>query len=64
MIDITRYEVNEHGELPVSYGRYVRWEDVQDLIKEFETCQNYSTGYDDGWAEGYDAGREDGKKYE
>jgi hypothetical protein len=28
--DITRYEVNEHGEISLSYGRYVRYEDYED----------------------------------
>jgi hypothetical protein len=32
--DIVRYEVNEHGELPLSYGRYVRWEDYEDAVRE------------------------------
>lgn len=27
MNEITRYELNEYGELPLSNGRYVRWEE-------------------------------------
>lgn len=34
--EITRYEINECGELPVSYGRYVRWEDYQDVVDKLE----------------------------
>lgn len=55
MADITRYEINEHGELPLSYGRYVRWEDVQELLDLVEGLQDaedsYENGFDDGWAE-------------
>lgn len=53
--DITRYEINEHGELPLSYGRYVRWGDVQELLDLVEGLQDaedsYENGFDDGWAE-------------
>lgn len=64
MSDLTRYDINEHGELPLSYGRYVRWEDVQELIGDYEKQieelatevdnlgSRYDDGYDDGW---YDA---------
>jgi hypothetical protein len=31
--DITRYEVNEHGEIPLSYGRYVRYDDYDDHVQ-------------------------------
>jgi hypothetical protein len=31
--DIIRYEVNEQGELPLSYGRYVRFEDYEDRVQ-------------------------------
>lgn len=55
MNDITRYEINEHGEIPLSYGRYVRWEDVQELLDLVEGLQDaedsYENGFDDGWAE-------------
>jgi hypothetical protein len=61
--DIVRYEVNQHGELPLSYGRYVRYEDydehVQWLLGRVEKLElkvlnlqdedNYSEGYEDGW---------------
>lgn len=61
MTDITRYEINEHGEIPLSYGRYIRWEDVQELLQSYEDkierlhdklCgmgDDYSDGYDDGY---------------
>jgi hypothetical protein len=32
--DITRYEINEHGELPLSYGRYVRYEDYDEVVQQ------------------------------
>lgn len=63
MTDITRYDINEYGEIPLSNGRYVRWEDVEDLLVEhakgLEKLQreidsesnNYDHGYDDGWEE-------------
>jgi hypothetical protein len=59
--DITRYEVNEHGELPLSYGRHVRYDDydehVQWLLGRIEKLEAevldsrnyYSEGYEDGW---------------
>lgn len=73
MIDtnITRYEVNEHGELPVSYGRYVRWEDfdyfTQELLKRIDSledqladaeapCCDYDAGHEDGYQEGLAVG--------
>lgn len=63
--DITRYEINEHGELPLSYGRYVRWEDVQEILEEMQTriyaleedaddLASYDDGYSDGYANGYE----------
>lgn len=67
MTNITRYDINEHGELPLSNGRYVRWEDVEDLLiahakeinqlhSKIDDCEDdYSTGFDDGWQEGYEA---------
>lgn len=71
MTDITRYDINEHGELPLSTGRYVRWEDVEDLLaehaKEIEQLErkldlndgDYSSGYDDGYADAEHEFRED-----
>lgn len=59
--DITRYEINSQGELPLSYGRYVRYEDydnhVQWLLgriekleqKVLESQEYYSEGYDEGY---------------
>jgi hypothetical protein len=32
--DIVRYEINEHGELSLSYGRYVRYDDYEDAVRE------------------------------
>jgi hypothetical protein len=57
--DIPRYEFNEAGELPLSYGRYCRWEDVEELIAAYkreierlaDNVDSYGNGYDDGWAE-------------
>jgi hypothetical protein len=41
--NITRYEFNEYGELPLSYGRYVRYEDydehVQWLLEKVERLE-------------------------
>jgi hypothetical protein len=34
--DIARYEVNEHGELPLSYGRYVRYEDFIEIVESLQ----------------------------
>ncbi len=63
MHDITRYEVNEHGELPLTHGRYCRWEDVEDLLiqlyKKIDNLEDevdngsatYQEGYDDGYAD-------------
>lgn len=65
---ITRYEINEYGELPLSTGRYVRWEDfddvTQELLMEIDTLkqelmckdENYSVGWDDGYEEGKQEG--------
>jgi hypothetical protein len=59
--DIVRYEVNQHGELPLSYGRYVRYDDYDDhvqwLLGRIEKLEDqinsmigdYSYGYEDGW---------------
>jgi hypothetical protein len=59
--DIVRYEVNQHGELPLSYGRYVRYDDYDDhvqwLLGRIEKLEDqinsmigdYSDGYEDGW---------------
>jgi hypothetical protein len=59
--DITRYEVNQHGEIPLSYGRYVRWEDYEDVVRELleriekldaevlDSRNYYSEGFEDGW---------------
>jgi hypothetical protein len=63
---IIRYNVNEHGELPLSYGRYVRYEDYEDHVNELLGVINslesdYTNGYEDGWGEGYEAGLEDGR---
>jgi hypothetical protein len=62
--DIVRYEVNQYGELPLSYGRYVRYEDylehMQELYKEIEHLQA-SDDWSDGWEEGYQAGLEEGR---
>jgi hypothetical protein len=63
MTDITRYDINEHGELPLSYGRYVRYEDyleivahLQERIYELEDAEDsYENGYDDGWKDAKDA---------
>lgn len=65
MTDITRYEINEHGEIPLSYGSYVRWEDVQEILEEMQTriyaleedvddLASYDDGYSDGYADGYE----------
>jgi hypothetical protein len=59
--DITRYEVNEHGELHLSYGRYVRWEDYEDAVlelrKEIARLENKLdecwSDYDEGFSDGY-----------
>ena len=66
--DITRYEVNEHGELPLSYGRYVRWEDIRDLLEDMqdkiyalEEEIDDQTSYDDGYSDGHAAGYEEGQ---
>lgn len=69
MNNITRYDIDEYGELPVSWGRYVRWEDYYEVIKElyqeieqlelqqrFNEC-NYSNGWDDGYEEGVQEGK-------
>lgn len=68
---ITRYEVNEQGDLPVSYGRYARWQDVEDAMKEMQEeidrledevakaespCCDYDDGHEDGYAEGISVG--------
>lgn len=72
MTDIQRYEINDAGELPVSYGRYVHWEDVEDLFKEMQeeidrlqdevseteaSCCNYEAWHEDGRADGLLEGR-------
>lgn len=75
MIDTTikRYEVNEHGELPVSYGRYVRWEDVSHLIQEMSqridnleddlaSAESPCCSFDAGYQEGYVNGTNEGVK--
>ena len=63
MNDITRYEINEHGEFPLSYGRYVRWEDYQDLLERLERLEDevssYDSGYDDGFADAKDLYKQD-----
>lgn len=71
MTNITRYDINEHGELPLSNGRYVRWEDVEDLLVEHaneidrleDEIENgsatYQEGYDDGYADAEYEFRED-----
>lgn len=71
MTDITRYDINEYGELPLSNGRYVRWEDVEDLLiehaREIDRLEDeleskdmsYSYGYDDGYADAEQEFRED-----
>lgn len=70
MTDITRYDINDAGEIPLSTGRYVRWEDVEDLLKnyeeridtlesEVEDADSYQEGYDDGYAEAEHEFRED-----
>lgn len=67
MTDLTRYDINDAGEIPLSTGRYVRWEDVEDLIKDYEqrintleteveNADTYQEGYDDGYEEGYAEG--------
>lgn len=73
MIDITRYDINEHGEIPLSNGRYVRWEDVEDLLKEMQeniddlendlaSAESPCCDYDAGYQEGYLNGQQDGIK--
>lgn len=71
MTNIPRYDINEHGELPLSNGRYVRWEDVEDLLvahaKEVNRLEeeldskdmSYSYGYDDGYRDAEYEFRED-----
>jgi len=54
--EITRYEINEHGELPVSYGRYVRYEDFLEYVRTTGNNPDYSDGWDDGYKEGYEQG--------
>lgn len=70
-MDITRYDINEYGELPLSNGRYVRWEDVEDLLiehaREIDRLEDevengsatYQSGYDDGYADAEYEFRED-----
>ena len=71
--DITRYEINEHGEIPLSCGRYVRYESyqehVEELLSDIRYLQNklegmkddYTNGHEEGWSEGYQAGWEAGR---
>lgn len=65
-MNITRYDINEHGELPLSNGRYCRWEDVEDLLKHIKELEStvyaggsYQEGYDDGYADAEQEFRED-----
>jgi flagellar biosynthesis/type III secretory pathway protein FliH len=64
MHDITRYDVDTHGELPLSYGRYVRYEDydehVQQLLKEIDTLEHELRGKDTSYSNGYEDGHDDG----
>lgn len=60
MTDIQRYEINDAGELPVSYGRYVRWEDAEDLLQELREEVAYYRDVDTSWSDGYDEGFGDG----
>lgn len=69
--DLTRYDINNAGEIPLSTGRYVRWEDVEDLLvehaREVEKLEaqldggsySYQEGYDDGYADAEHEFRED-----
>lgn len=71
--DITRYEINEHGEIPLSYGRYVRYEDydnhvqwllgrIEKLEDELASAENPCCDYDAGYQYGYIDGTQDGIK--
>lgn len=62
--DLTRYEINEHGELPVSYGRYVRWEDHVEIVAHLENEVKFAldgNDYSSGWGDGYTEGLADGR---